>query len=234
MDVLNAMGLQRDLPITGIQAGGLFVSLCANMTQALGAQRQSIDEQSASLRAEYAGMIAKLASDVDDSLRRNATATDAAYAKVESEIGDFDLRVANNKMDFDHATEATRTRVAKMEDEFQKLMVNCNDTFSNIQSSAKASVDDANRQLAQILSGSGGGFGGSSPPQRQERDRQIFDPRDYKIADLGSAPSLGFSRNGNTRWRCTSTPWGRAGRVSDSCSSNCVTLPCGSSPPESP
>ena len=116
-------------------------------------------------------MVAKLANDVDDSLRRNAAATDTAFSHVKEEIVNFDLRVAINKDDFDFATEATRTRVVKMDQEFQGLLATCRDSFEQIQTSSKAFIDDTNRQLAGLISsGSGGGFGGSAPLQHQERD----------------------------------------------------------------
>ena len=157
LNVLTQLNLQRDVPITGLQAGGLFISLCTAMTNSIGEQRASVEELASTLRPESAAAIAALASDADASLKRNKAASDESFKKLEDVIGDFDLRVANQKDTLELAVEATRTRVAKMEDEFQSLLITCRDSFGQIQANSNATIADTNRQLAQILASSGGG-----------------------------------------------------------------------------
>ena len=80
-------------------------------------QRTSVEALANNLRTESAAAIAALANDADASLKRNKAASDESFSKLEGIIGDFDLRVANQKDTLELAVEATRTRVVKMEED---------------------------------------------------------------------------------------------------------------------
>ena len=84
IEILDRMGLQRDVPITGMQAGQMFALLCESFQTALTGQQARVEQMALNLQAEHAGVVNKMREDVDNSLKHNAQVAGEQIAQLKA------------------------------------------------------------------------------------------------------------------------------------------------------
>ena len=102
--------------------------------------------------------------------------------EIESETQEAILKVTANI-----------ARVEGVEAEFRRLYATCEASFTKNTGEATDRILEIQRQIQSLVDRTFQGGDADSSGARgghQPRDRQIFDPRDYKIESLSGSPSL--------------------------------------------
>ena len=111
-EILGRMGLQRDVHITGMQAGQMFGLLCESFQTALTGQQARVEQMAVNLQAEHAGVVNKMREDVDNSLRHNAQVAGEQIAQLKAELQKA-VDEATNQVGLDviNANDATQIQI---------------------------------------------------------------------------------------------------------------------------
>ena len=193
--VLALMGLPAEQAMSAAQTATMISHVIVHVTgefQTTAATVANATSATATLREQvdkaliHNGEVAKKAA---DDLREQLEQQDYKLGEVESQTDEAIQKIKSNIQ-----------RVEQVEFDFRKLYATCEASFNQSTQSATERILDIQRQIQNLVDrtlqssaeGGSGGFGGG-----QQRDRQIFDPRDYKIEQLGSSPSVAAFK----KWR---------------------------------
>ena len=193
--VLDLMGLPADSAMTAAQTATMISQVIIHVGLEFQTTAATVDQATAATTA--------LRVEVSDQLIANAALAAKAAEDLKEAIGDQDFRITHSEADAKESLAKVAANIAQVQSlgaEFHALYAKCEASFDQNTKQATARVLEIQRQVQDLVSRTfqgGDGDGGKGGGGHQPRDRQLFDPRDYKIQDLAASPSLAAFK----KWR---------------------------------
>ena len=148
-------------------------------------------------------MTTALRDEVSQQLITNATVAAQAAAELKTALEQQDFQITHIDADVKESlvkVAANIEQVQALSDNFRQLYSTCEVSFQQNTAQATERVIEIQRQVQSLvdrtLQGNEGTHSGGSSGG-QPRDRQIFDPREYKIESLSASPTLAAFK----KWR---------------------------------
>ena len=158
------------------------------------------------LNVEIRALIDKVRDDVDTSLKTNKAEGDKMIEDMKAEINTHDLkRIADAKMEVDNQEthnsqfqadiRAQVEVVNKLTTELQTWTTTAEASFTAMATAAQERITATQKSIRDMIDSAKsadeqGGGGKGVFQARAERDRNIYDPRDYKIESIPDSKSL--------------------------------------------
>ena len=170
---------------------------------------------------ETQGLILQLRSEVQEALATNKATADEQVETLRGHTCDA-LRTVVEKISVVAESVSLQTSSQEL---FEQKMTTLETQLRKFAQDLQTCISQTQAGISAIVNEARDSDGTFSFRPNQERDRQVFDPRDYTIVISRRGFSCQFARSGDTSMRVTSTRSDHSGAEPSLCSSKRATRP---------